>query len=141
MCHHPDRGGMEEFDLLTAGLSDIIIFSSNEDKKQLNRGFCFLEYESHTAAIIAKRNLIFGMMKVYGCDIIVNWADPQEEPDQNIMDLVRILYCRGLAVSVREETLREMFQRFGSLERIKKTKDFALCILRRERKHLSRGYE
>ena len=64
-------------------------------------------------------------MKVYGCDIIVDWADPQEEPDKNTMDLVRILYCRGLPVSVTEETLREIFQRFGRLERIKKIKDFA----------------
>ena len=37
-----------------AGLVDVIIYSSPDDKKK-NRGFCFLEYESHKAASLAKR--------------------------------------------------------------------------------------
>ena len=31
---------------ITAGLEEVIIYSSPDDKKK-NRGFCFLEYESH----------------------------------------------------------------------------------------------
>ena len=34
------------FVVLTAGLVEVIIYSSPDDKKK-NRGFCFLEYESH----------------------------------------------------------------------------------------------
>ena len=37
-----------------AGLVEVIIYSSPDDKKK-NRGFCFLEYESHKAASLAKR--------------------------------------------------------------------------------------
>ena len=52
------------------------------------RGFCFLEYESHKAASLAKRRLETGRVKVWSCDIIVDWADPQEEPDDDTMSQV-----------------------------------------------------
>ena len=65
-----------EFDKLSAGLVEVIIYSSPDDKKK-NRGFCFLEYESHKAASLAKRRLGTGRIKVWSCDIIVDWADPQ----------------------------------------------------------------
>lgn len=70
-----------------AGLTEVIIYSSPDDKKK-NRGFCFLEYDSHKAASLAKRRLSTGRIKVWGCDIIVDWADPQEEPDEETMSKV-----------------------------------------------------
>ena len=36
---------------------EVIIYSSPDDKKK-NRGFCFLEYESHKAASLAKRLVV-----------------------------------------------------------------------------------
>lgn len=72
-----------------AGLTEVIIYSSPDDKKK-NRGFCFLEYESHKSASLAKRRLSTGRIKVWGCDIIVDWADPQEEPDEQTMAKVRL---------------------------------------------------
>lgn len=45
-----------------AGLYEVIIYSSPDDKKK-NRGFCFLEYESHKAASLAKRRLGTGRIK------------------------------------------------------------------------------
>jgi hypothetical protein len=68
----------------------VIIYSSPDDKKK-NRGFCFLEYESHKAASLAKRRLGTGRVKVWGCDIIVDWADPQEEPDEETMSKVCVI--------------------------------------------------
>jgi hypothetical protein len=56
------------------------------------RGFCFLEYESHKAASLAKRRLETGRVKVWSCDIIVDWADPQEEPDDDIMSQVSAFF-------------------------------------------------
>ena len=109
-----------------AGLVEVIIYSSPDDKKK-NRGFCFLEYESHKAASLAKRFVVLiwslsnqaslsrrlgtGRIKVWSCDIIVDWADPQEEPDEDTMSKVKVLYCRNLTASVTEESLREMFER------------------------------
>jgi len=67
---------LEEFAKHAPGLVEVIIYSSPDDKKK-NRGFCFLEYESHKAASLAKRRLGTGRIKVWSCDIIVDWADPQ----------------------------------------------------------------
>lgn len=102
----------------------MIIYSSPDDKKK-NRGFCFLEYESHKAASLAKRRLETGRIKVWSCDIIVDWADPQEEPDEDTMSQVKVLYVRNLTASLTEEKLRESFEQFGKVDRVKKIKDYA----------------
>ncbi|KAK7868081.1 hypothetical protein R5R35_005540 [Gryllus longicercus] len=115
---------LEEFGKLTAGLTEVIIYSSPDDKKK-NRGFCFLEYESHKAASLAKRRLGTGRIKVWGCDIIVDWADPQEEPDEATMSKVKVLYVRNLTQDCSEEKLKESFEAFGKVERVKKIKDYA----------------
>nr|CAD7456548.1 unnamed protein product [Timema tahoe] len=115
---------LEEFGKLAAGLIEVIIYSSPDDKKK-NRGFCFLEYESHKAASLAKRRLGTGRIKVWGCDIIVDWADPQEEPDEVTMAKVKVLYVRNLTQDCSEEKLKESFESYGTVERVKKIKDYA----------------
>lgn len=132
--------------IFTAGLIEVIIYSSPDDKKK-NRGFCFLEYESHKAASLAKRRLGTGRIKVnstqqistihqlnaifsstiqvWGCDIIVDWADPQEEPDESTMSKVKVLYVRNLTQDISEEKLKESFELYGKVERVKKIKDYA----------------
>lgn len=120
-----DREDIEdEFKKLAAGLREVIIYSSPDDKKK-NRGFCFLEYESHKAASLAKRRLETGRVKVWNCDIIVDWADPQEEPDEHTMSQVKVLYVRNLTAMVSEDKIRETFLEHGNVERVKKIKDYA----------------
>ncbi|XP_061385427.1 heterogeneous nuclear ribonucleoprotein R isoform X7 [Danaus plexippus] len=114
----------EELTRHAPGLVEVIIYSSPDDKKK-NRGFCFLEYESHKAASLAKRRLGTGRIKVWGCDIIVDWADPQEEPDEQTMSKVKVLYVRNLTQEITEEALKEEFERYGNVERVKKIKDYA----------------
>ncbi|XP_042869004.1 heterogeneous nuclear ribonucleoprotein R-like isoform X3 [Penaeus japonicus] len=114
----------EEFAKHAPGLVEVIIYSSPDDKKK-NRGFCFLEYESHKAASLAKRRLSSGRFKVWGCEIIVDWADPQEEPDEDTMSKVKVLYVRNLTQVTTEEMLKEKFDEFGKVERVKKIKDYA----------------
>ena len=67
-----------------AGLVQVIVYSSPDDRKK-NRGFCFLDYENHRAATIAKRKFASGRIRIWNCDIIVDWADPLEEPDEEVM--------------------------------------------------------
>jgi len=110
---------------------EVIIYSSPDDKKK-NRGFCFLEYESHKAASLAKRRLGTGRIKVlslvvhyfiisnafssssfvqvWSCDIIVDWADPQEEPDEGTMSKVKVLYVRNLTQDTTEEKLKVRYR-------------------------------
>lgn len=72
------------------GLLDVIIYRSAEKENQKNRGFAFLDYDSHKSASTAKRKLASGRIKVWGCDIIVDWADPIDEPDEDTMAKVRL---------------------------------------------------
>lgn len=44
---------------VTDGVRDVIMYSSTTDKSK-NRGFAFVEYESHKAAAMARRRLIPG---------------------------------------------------------------------------------
>ncbi|XP_067675876.1 heterogeneous nuclear ribonucleoprotein R-like isoform X1 [Haliotis asinina] len=114
----------EEFGKRTEGLTDVIVYGSADNQKLKNRGFSFLEYDSHKSASTAKRKLGSGRVKVWGCDIIVDWADPQEEPDDETMLKVKVLYVRNLTADVTEEILKEKFEAFGKVERVKKIKDY-----------------
>lgn len=68
----------------TEGLSDVILYHQPDDKKK-NRGFCFLEYEDHKTAAQARRRLMSGKVKVWGNVVTVEWADPIEDPDPEVM--------------------------------------------------------
>lgn len=59
------------------------------DDKKKNRGFCFLEYEDHKTAAQARRRLMSGKVKVWGNVVTVEWADPIEDPDPEVMAKVR----------------------------------------------------
>lgn len=77
--------------LFSEGLIDCIVYGSADNPKLKNRGFAFLEYDSHKSASTAKRKLSTGRVKVWQCAIIVDWADPQEEPDEDTMAKVWFL--------------------------------------------------
>jgi len=72
------------------GLKKVIIYNSPDDGKK-NRGFCFLEYDSHKAAANARRRLSSPNLKIWGCDMVIDWADAQTEPDDDTMSKVRIM--------------------------------------------------
>lgn len=130
---------LSEFAKLTPGLQEVIVYSSPDDRKR-NRGFCFLEYDSHKSASLAKRKLSTGRTKVWNCDILVDWADPQEEPDNDTMSKVKVLYVRNLVADVSEEQLREHFEKYGPVERVKKIKDYAFVHFA-EREHALKAME
>ncbi|KAF6723203.1 Heterogeneous nuclear ribonucleoprotein Q [Oryzias melastigma] len=115
---------VEEFSKVTDGLNDVILYHQPDDKKK-NRGFCFLEFEDHKTAAQARRRLMSGKVKVWGILVTVEWADPIEDPDPEVMAKVKVLFVRNLANSVTEEILEKAFSAFGKLERVKKLKDYA----------------
>ena len=89
---------------------DVIIYGSADNPKLKNRGFAFLEFDSHKSASTAKRKLSSGRVKVWGCDIIVDWADPQEEPDEETMSKVSILLLSWGWVWVRKKVNQLMLK-------------------------------
>lgn len=77
------------------GLTDVILYHQPDDKKK-NRGFCFLEYEDHKTAAQARRRLMSGKVKVWGNVVTVEWADPIEDPDPEVMAKVRTLLTNSI---------------------------------------------
>ena len=57
------------------GVTEVILYSEpyNED---LNRGFVFVEFETHRLAAIARRQLSPGNLVMWGQPIFVDWAEP-----------------------------------------------------------------
>ncbi|KAM9717530.1 LOW QUALITY PROTEIN: putative RNA-binding protein 46 [Menidia menidia] len=117
---------MEEMKKVTEGVVDVIVYPSSTDKSR-NRGFAFVEYESHKAAAMARRKLLPGTFQLWGHSIQVDWAEPEKDVDEEVMQRVRVLYVRNLMLDTSEETLRVEFSRFkpGSVERVKKLTDYA----------------
>ncbi|XP_047658784.1 probable RNA-binding protein 46 isoform X1 [Tachysurus fulvidraco] len=116
----------EEMMKVTDGVVDVIVYPSAMDKTK-NRGFAFVEYESHKAAAMARRKLIPGTFQLWGHTIQVDWAEPERDVDEETMQRVRVLYVRNLMLYTTEETLHLQFSRLkpGSVERVKKLTDYA----------------
>lgn len=106
------------------GVTDVITYST-PDHPTRNRGFCFLHFHSHTHAVVAKKNLSLGSLRVFGSKVLADWADPQQEPDSDTMSTVKVVYVRGLTKEVSEDDILTLFSPFGPIQRVKKLKDYA----------------
>ncbi|KAH9282897.1 APOBEC1 complementation factor [Echinococcus granulosus] len=118
-----------EMQKVTDGVKDVICYPSVADKSK-NRGFAFVEYESHKAAAMARRKLIPGRIQPWGQQIAVDWAEPEREVNEEIMMKVKILYVRNLMLGTTEEQLRAQFLEAAgagdqAIERVKKISDYA----------------
>ncbi|KAM8924500.1 APOBEC1 complementation factor isoform 1-T1 [Pelodytes ibericus] len=111
---------------VTEGVLDVIVYPSAADKTK-NRGFAFVEYESHRAAAMARRKLLPGRIQLWGHPIAVDWAEPEVEVDEDTMSSVKILYVRNLMLTTTEETIEKEFSNVkpGAVERVKKIRDYA----------------
>ncbi|XP_078255748.1 RNA-binding protein 47 isoform X3 [Rhinoraja longicauda] len=117
---------LEEISKVTEGVLDVIVYASAADKMK-NRGFAFVEYESHRAAAMARRKLMPGRIQLWGHQIAVDWAEPEIDVDEDVMETVKILYVRNLMIETMEETIKKVFSHFnpGCVERVKKIRDYA----------------
>uniref|UniRef100_A0A674PK20 APOBEC1 complementation factor n=1 Tax=Takifugu rubripes TaxID=31033 RepID=A0A674PK20_TAKRU len=117
---------MCEMRKVTDGVLDVIVYPSAADKSK-NRGFAFVEYESHRAAAMARRKLLPGRIQLWGHAIAVDWAEPEVEVDEDTMATVKILYVRNLMLQTTEETIEKEFNSLkqGAVERVKKIRDYA----------------
>ncbi|KRY39850.1 APOBEC1 complementation factor [Trichinella spiralis] len=112
---------------LTDGVVDVILYPSAMDKSK-NRGFAFIEYESHRSAAMARRKLAPNRLTLWGNEITVDWAEPERDVDEETMAQVKKLYVRNLMMHTTEEHLREVVEAIsgtGTVERVKKIRDYA----------------
>lgn len=117
-----------EFSKIVENLTDVIIYhqGETENEKVKNRGFCFLEFLDHKSASVAKRKLGSARFnKVFQREVAVDWADPNDEPDEETMSKVKVLYVKNLSADVTEDAVQKVFEAYGKLERVRKMKDYA----------------
>ena len=69
------------------GVMDAIVYPSITDKTK-NRGFAFVEFESHRAAAMARRKLLPGRIQLWGQTVAVDWAEPELDVDDDVMSKV-----------------------------------------------------
>lgn len=110
-----------EFRSRTTGLEKVFLFNTLEDDR-VNRGYCFLEYESNKCACNAKRNLTDKI--VFGKQIVCDW------PDKVLTQSPDTLYVNNLAPAIRTSDLRKQFSVFGDVIEIDKTGNFATIVFR-----------
>ncbi|XP_061665853.1 APOBEC1 complementation factor isoform X2 [Syngnathoides biaculeatus] len=125
---------LAEMRKVTEGAVDVIVYPSAADKSK-NRGFAFVEYDSHRAAAMARRKLLPGRIQLWGHGIAVDWAEPEVEVDEDTMATVKILYVRNLMLHTSEENIHKEFDavKAGAVERVKKIRDYAFVhFTRRE---------
>ncbi|XP_050679313.1 probable RNA-binding protein 46 isoform X2 [Leptidea sinapis] len=77
---------LQELTKRVEGITDVILYSNCYDRSQ-NRGFAFVEFMSHKAAAMARRALIPGCVKLWDRDLIVDWAEPEPDIDEDTMKL------------------------------------------------------
>jgi Q family heterogeneous nuclear ribonucleoprotein R len=82
---------LDEMCKVTEGVVDVIVYPSAHDKTK-NRGFAFVEYESHRSAAMARRKLLPGKIQLWGHQIAVDWAEPEAEVDEDVMSTVKIFF-------------------------------------------------
>ncbi|CAI4228109.1 unnamed protein product [Auanema sp. JU1783] len=117
---------LEELKKHAEGVVDVIVYTiPDATDRHKNRGFCFVDFSDHKTASDAKRKIQQHKIRPFNTDLVVDWAEQQDEPDEDTMSKVKVLYVRNLRECVSEEKLKELFASFGEIERIKKIKDYA----------------
>ena len=75
---------------LVDGVRDVIVYPDVRDKSR-NRGFAFVEFETHRDAAMARRHLIATGVQLWGLPLAIDWAEPEPELDDDTMSKVRLI--------------------------------------------------
>ena len=73
-----------EMQKVTEGVVDVIVYLTASDKSR-NKGFSFVEYESHRSAAMARQKVRKNHIQLWGHHVRVDWAVPELEVDEEIM--------------------------------------------------------
>ncbi|CAF0960160.1 unnamed protein product [Didymodactylos carnosus] len=116
----------EELSKLVEGITEVIVYiPADEADKKKNRGFCFVDFDTHKNASAAKRKLASSRTRLFNRDVAIDWADPDENPDDETMSKVKVLYVRNLTSDVSEQDVKDLFLPYGNIERVRKVRDYA----------------
>lgn len=103
------------------GVENIIDVTVIEDPQNTgnNRGFAFVKLESYKDAQIAFKTAL-QKRNAFGTErpIKVAWAQPLNDPDEDVMAQVKSVFVEGLLPRWNEEQVKERFGKFGEIERV-----------------------
>ena len=114
----------QEVQRVTEAVVDVVVYPSEADKTK-NRGFAFVEYDSHGAAAMARRKLMNGQVFLWGNQLAVDWAEPELKVDEEIMAQVKALHIRNLMLGTTEDTIEQVFSVHAPVEKVKKIRHYA----------------
>ncbi|XP_053681603.1 uncharacterized protein LOC128732380 [Sabethes cyaneus] len=101
-----------------------------------NRGFAFMDFPDHAAALRAKKQTTPGCMRIWDRDIKIVWANPQKSLDHSGVDEVKTLFVRNIASEVTSKDLYTLFVRLvprNEIIKISRVREFAFVeFARRE---------
>ncbi|CAL8114242.1 unnamed protein product [Orchesella dallaii] len=116
----------QEMENVTEGVVKVIVHEPTEANPfAKNRGYAFIEYESHKAAAMARRKLVPGNIKMWGADVYVDWAEPELG--------IHTLFVKNLSPSTSGESLQHLFNTVsdnGVLKVTRTNKDYAFVDFR-----------
>lgn len=69
-------------------LTSLFPVNSSIADKSKNRGFAFVEYETHRAAAVARRKCMPGRLQLWGKTVAVDWAEPEPIVEEEILSRV-----------------------------------------------------
>ncbi|XP_022710197.1 RNA-binding protein 47-like isoform X2 [Varroa jacobsoni] len=112
---------LEYFQRCFLGVTDVILYAYPGSER--SRGFCFVEFSSVKCAMIAKEAIVAS--RPWGCNVVADWADPEYEPDEEVMKNVKVLYLKNIAATTTENDIRRAIEMRGvQVERVKVIRDF-----------------
>ncbi|KAM3962917.1 putative RNA-binding protein 46 [Aphomia sociella] len=117
---------LEELSKRVSGIVDVILYK-NCFNRQTSRGFAFVEFTSHRAAAMARRALVPGCVKIWDQELMVDWAEPEPDVDDEQMTKVKVLYVRNFLIRTSPDTIQSVFEKAinNKIERVKKIYDYA----------------
>lgn len=111
------------FNRLAKGLVKTVVKSSYYEADK-NCGFCFLEYESHTAAVNAR--LTLNRTRVWGRQLFVDWS--QRRIENNTMgssEENNTMFINNLPKQITDEIIKSKLSTFGEIDNVVIIKDYA----------------
>nr|CAI5833577.1 unnamed protein product [Callosobruchus analis] len=89
------------------GVRSVVMYQQY-DQPEMNRGFAFVEFDSHRAAAMARRQFAPENLIAWGRRLYVDWADPLPEVEPNVMAKVTVLYMRNLPLDYTPNEVRNL---------------------------------
>lgn len=116
---------LTEVSKIVEGVNNVTVYPSAEDKSK-NRGFAFIQFESHQLAAQARQKFQRQNLNLWSdVEVQVDWAEPEKDVNDSVMSKVKVLFIRNLMMDTTEETIHNAFAPFGTIERVKKLRDYA----------------